>query len=105
MRKRDHILNAFIEVKLPASSDDVGEGIECEELGDCESAHGKDKTRPEEFELAPQPVGAGPDFLFVRHAVAATQVFAWETPADGREVDPVARHLFVPSECGLDPTE
>jgi hypothetical protein len=105
MGKRDHVLDPPVATKLPAPADDAAEGIEFEELRNCEFADRKYKARPEDFELALQPMRARLDFLLARHSVSTARVFARKAPADRREVDPVARRLFVPSECGLDPAE
>ncbi len=105
MWKGNDVLDTPVATKLPAPADDAGEGIEFEELRDCKPAHWKDKARPEDFELAFQPMRACPDFLLARHSVSTARVLAREAPADRREIDPVARRLFVPSERGLDPAK
>jgi hypothetical protein len=105
MRKRDHVLDAPVAMKLPAPADNARQRIECEELGDRDPADRKDKARPEDFELALQPMRACLDLLPVRHTVPTARIFAGKAPADRREVDPVACRLLVPSKCGLDPAE
>ena len=105
MRKRDHVLDAPVAAKLPAPADNAREGIEFEELRDCEPADRKDKAWLKDFELALQPMRERLDFLLARHTVPTARVFAREAPADRREVDPIARRLFVPSERGLNPAK
>ena len=105
MRKRDHVLTPPWQRSSQRLPTTLREGIEFEELRDCEPADRKYEARPEDFELALQPMRACLDFLLARHSVSTARVFARKAPADRREVDPVARRLFVPSECGLDPAE
>ena len=105
MREGDHVLDAPVATKLPAPADDAGEGIEFEELRDCEPADRKDKGWLEDFDLALQPTRARLDFLLARHTVPTARVFARKAPADRREVDSVACRLFVPPKCRLDPAE
>lgn len=83
-----------------------------DELHDRQSANGNNKMRLQDPNLSIQPQRTVANLIGRRNAVGAAGIFAWETPADRREIDlrsnnslVYAAELFEPAEecfsCGV----